>query len=213
MRSLLLLSLFACGDAKTDTESTDVETTDTENADPTPEEATDVGPEPEEATPVDDTDPDEEPPAGALALAGVWTANNPSESCYATILNDTTVEIDAADASHFTISDGTHTFACTWTDGAVSCPQISGTTTGIAIAPGVYCDWPYVVDLGVTISDADHFNAAVSFTTSPSPTSESCAWTLGACTGSNNANFTRWTPAAADEVPPPAQAMVRAQAL
>ena len=192
-RTLVLLLLAACSGGKDLADDTDA----ADDTDPV-----DVA---DDTDASDDTDP---PALTAADLAGTFLGNSPVEACYATILNQTVVELTAVDADTVTIDDGTHTFSCDLVGTTLVCPGVNGVTSSVAVGPDMYCDWPYTVDVTIVGVTADQFDAAVTFATTPSPTSPTCASILSTCRGAASATFARWVRPTPEAPTPPKKAMV-----
>jgi hypothetical protein len=196
-RALLLLLLTACNGPANEPDDSADPTYDTDAANPSDDtDTTDPSDDTDTTDPGDDTDvgpSDDTDPPGLLAsdLTGFWYGHNPVEACYAFLLRDTTVQITATADDAFTLTDGTISLACTIDGDDVTCPPTSGVTTLIPIAPGVYCDWPYDVEVTLTNASAASFDASVTFSTRPSPTSTTCATALSVCSGAASGQFAR----------------------
>ncbi len=200
--------LLACGTAKTDDAPTDTDTDTTDDA-TTEDASTDEGADVDsDSTDIEIAEP--LPGLQASDLVGTFLGSNPTEACFATILDNTVVELTSPAPGEIVIWDGGREISCTLADGALTCPQVSATTTSIPIAPGVYCDWPYSVDVTIGNLSADGFDATVQFATSPSPTSQACAAALSQCSGAATATFARWIAPTPDAPMPAAKHMVKA---
>jgi hypothetical protein len=127
------------------------------------------------------------------ALAGTFLANNPTTACYATILDNSVVEVAAVDADTVTLADGSHTFTCDLSGTNLLCAPLSDSST-VTLTPGTDCQWPYSVSLSIAGVAVDSFDVTVSFATMASPSGEQCANVLGVCNGQGAGTFARFVP-------------------